>query len=59
MARRIGAGERVVQVASDLCVSEQAVRKWVRRWQIGGAIALLDFSSKPARLRGTPAGRVA
>ena len=50
MARRIGAGERVVQVASDLCVSEQSVRKWVRRWQIGGAIALLDFSSKPARL---------
>jgi len=59
MARRIGAGDRVVNVASDLCISEQTVRKWVRRWQIGGAIALLDRSSRPARLRGTPARRVA
>ena len=59
MARRVGAGERVVKVASDFCVSEQTVRKWVRRWQIGGEIALLDRSSRPARLRGTPAGRVA
>ena len=59
MAHRIGAGERVVKVASDLCVSEQTVRKWVRRWQIGGAIALLDRSSRPTRLRGTPADRVA
>jgi len=57
--RRIGAGERVVKVASDLCVSEQTVRKWVRRWQIGGEIALLDRSSRPSRPRGTPAGRVA
>ena len=59
MARRVGAGERVVKVASDFCVSEQTVRKWVRRWQIGGEIALLDRSSRPARLRGTPAVRVA
>jgi transposase len=59
MARRVGAGESVLKVASDFCVSEQTVRKWVRRWQSGGPIALLDRSSRPARLRGTPAERVA
>jgi transposase len=59
MARRVGAGKSVVKVASDFCVSEQTVRKWVRRWQNGGPIALLDRSSRPARLRGTPAERIA
>ena len=59
MARRVGAGERVVKVASNFCVSEQTVRKWVRRWQSGGPIALLDRSSRPARLRGRSAEHVA
>ena len=59
MARRVGAGERVAKVASNFCVSEQTVRKWVRRWQSGGPIALQDRSSRPARLRGTPAEHVA
>jgi transposase-like protein len=59
MARRVGAGEGVLKVASDFCVREQTVRKWVRRWQSGGPIALLDRSSRPARLRGRSAERVA
>ena len=59
MARRVGAGERAVKVAADFCVSEQTVRKWVRRWRTGGEIALLDRSPRPARLRGTPAERIA
>ena len=58
MARRVGAGERAVNVAADFCVSEQTVRKWVRRWQGGGETALLDRSSRPARMRGTPAQRI-
>src|SRR5437763_9305604 len=53
------AGERVAKVASNFCVSEQTVRKWVRRWQSGGPIVLLDRSSRPARLRGTSAEHVA
>ena len=55
MARRVGAGERVVKVAADFCVSAQTARKWVRRWRAGGEVALRDRSSRPARLRGTPA----
>jgi hypothetical protein len=35
MARRVAAGERTVTVAVELCVSEQTVRKWVRRWRAG------------------------
>jgi trehalose-6-phosphate synthase len=31
-ARRVAARGRVTKVASDSCVSEQTVRKWVRRW---------------------------
>ena len=31
MAHRVAAGER----ALTLCVSEQTVRKWVRRWRAG------------------------
>jgi transposase len=58
MARRVAAGERVVKVAADFCISEQTVRKWVRRWQVGGEMALRDRSSRPARLRGTPAERI-
>ena len=58
MARRVDAGERVSKVAGDFCVSEQTVRKWVRRWRSGGDIALLDRSSRPARLRGTPEERI-
>jgi transposase len=58
MARRVGAGERAVKVAADFCVSEQTVRKWVRRWRAGGEIALLDRSSRPARLRRTPQERI-
>jgi transposase len=34
MARRV-AGERAVTMAADFCVSEQTVRKWVRRWRAG------------------------
>src|SRR5262245_12680876 len=59
MASRVGAGERGAKVASNFCVSEQTVRKWVRRWQSGGPIALQDRSSRPARLRATSAGHVA
>jgi transposase len=58
MARRVGAGERAVNVAADFCVSEPTVGKWVRRWQAGGETALLDRSSRPARMRGTPAERI-
>jgi transposase InsO family protein len=58
MARRVGAGERVVKVAADFCVSAQTVRKWARRWQVGGEVALRDRSSRPARLRATPAERI-
>src|SRR5215471_12012363 len=49
MARRVAAGESAVSVAADFYVSEQTVRKWVRRWRSGGEIALLDRSSKPVR----------
>src|SRR6516164_1402769 len=69
MARRVGAGDRVVDVAADFCVSEQtrakwsmprcAVGKWVRRWQSGGEAALLDRSSRPTRVRSTSARRIA
>ena len=59
MARRVGAGERAVKVAADFFVSTQTVRKWVRRWQGGGETALLDRSSRPARMRGTPMERIA
>ena len=59
MARRVGGGERAVKVAADFCVSTQTVRKWARRWQDGGETALLDRSSRPARLRGTPTQRIA
>jgi transposase InsO family protein len=59
MARRVDAGERVTKVVSDFCVSEQTVRKWVRRWRTGGAIALQDRSSRPARLRGTAPEQIA
>ena len=59
MARRVAAGERAVTAAADFGVSEQTVRKWVRRWRAGGDIALLDRSSRPVRLRGTPAERIA
>jgi transposase-like protein len=38
MARRVGAGERVVKVAADFCVSAQTVLKWPRRWQVGGEV---------------------
>jgi transposase len=41
-------------VAADFCMSEQTVRKLVRRWQAGGETSLLDRSSRPTRLRGTP-----
>lgn len=58
MARRVRAGERVVKVAADFCVSEQTVRKWVRRWQVGGEMALRDRSSRPARMHATPAERI-
>jgi hypothetical protein len=37
----------------------QTVRKWVPHWRAGGEIALLDRSSRLARLRGTPAARIA
>jgi transposase InsO family protein len=59
MARRVGAGDRVVDVAADFCVSEQTVGKWVRRWQSGGEAALLDRSSRPTRVRSTSARRIA
>ena len=59
MARRVDAGERVAKVASDFCVSEQTVRKWVRRWRMGGESALRDRSSRPARLRGTAPQQIA
>ena len=59
MARRVAAGESAVSVAADFYVSAQTVRKWVRRWRSGGEIALLDRSSKPVRLRATPAERIA
>ena len=35
------------------------MRKWVRHWRSGGEIALLDRSLRLARLRGTPAERIA
>ena len=59
MARRVAAGERAVDVAADFYISGQTVRKWVRRWQSGGEIALLDRRSRPVRLRGTPVERIA
>ena len=52
MARGVGAGERAVNVAADSCVSEQTVRKCVQRRQGGGENALLDRSSRRARVRG-------
>jgi transposase-like protein len=39
-ARRVDAGERITRVAAAFCVSDQTVRKWVRRWQAGGVSAL-------------------
>jgi transposase InsO family protein len=59
MARRVEHGEKAAKVASEFCVSEQTVRKWVRRWRAGGEIALQDRSSTPARLRRTAPERVA
>jgi transposase len=50
MARRLGAGESAFKVTADFFISEQTVRKWVRRWRAGGEMALLDRSSRPARL---------
>ena len=59
MARRVDAGERITRVAADFCVSDQTVRKWVRRWRTGGVSALQDCSSRPRRLRSTAAETVA
>lgn len=59
MAQRVEHGEKAAKVAADLCISEQTVRKWVRRWRAGGEIALQDRSSTPARLRRTAPHRVA
>jgi transposase InsO family protein len=59
MARRVDAGERVTKVAAAFCVSDQTVRKWVRRWRAGGGAALQDRSSRPQRLRNTAAQTVA
>ena len=39
------------KVAADFGVSERIVRKWLARWQAGGAPALNDRSSAPARQR--------
>jgi transposase InsO family protein len=58
MALRVEHGEKATQVATDFCVSEQTVRKWVRRWRLGGKSTLQDRSSTPARLRCTAPERV-
>jgi transposase InsO family protein len=59
IASRVEAGEKVAEVATDFCSSEQTVRKWVRRWRAGGEIALQDRSSTPARRRRLPVDTVA
>jgi transposase InsO family protein len=59
MAHRVERGEKAAKVAAEFCVSEQTVRKWVRRWRAGGEIALEDRSSAPARLRRTAPEKVA
>ena len=59
MARRVAAGEKIVKVAADFCISQQTVRKWVRRWRTGDASALQDRSSRPHRLRRTAPERLA
>jgi transposase-like protein len=46
MARRIAAGEKIVKVAADFCVSPQMVRNWVQSLRTGGAGALQDRSSR-------------
>jgi transposase-like protein len=57
MARRAESGARVAEVAGDFYVSEQTVRKWLRRWQAEGG--LHDRSSKSGRSRGTAAQEIA
>jgi transposase InsO family protein len=59
MAHRVTAGEKIVKVAADFCVSQQTVRKWVERWRTGGASALQDRSSRPHRLRRTALEKLA
>src|SRR5215510_13732609 len=59
MARRVAAGEKIVKVATDFCISQQTVRKWVQRWRNGGVGALQERSSRPHRLRSTAPERLA
>src|SRR5689334_7527403 len=40
-----------MSVATDMGISTNTVRKWVRRHQLEGEIGLLDRSSRPHRLR--------
>lgn len=46
-------------MAADFCVSDQTVRKWVRRWRAGGVSAAQDRSSGPRRRWSTAAEAVA
>src|SRR5215813_11616915 len=59
MARRVAAGEKIVKVATDFCISQQTVRKCVQRWRNGGVGALQDRSSRPHRLRSMAPERLA
>src|SRR5215469_2463420 len=49
--RRVRERALVSRVATEFHVSENTVRKWVRRWREGGELTLEDRSSTPARCR--------
>jgi transposase InsO family protein len=49
----------VAQVAIEFHVSQNTVRKWVRRWREGGELSLQDRSSTPSRHPRTAPAEVA
>jgi transposase InsO family protein len=60
MVRRVLDENRpAAKIAADFGVSERTVRKWLARWRAGGAAALNDRSSAPARQRRLPPEQVA
>jgi len=51
MARRVAAGEKIVKVAADFCVSPQTCANGFSAGERGGAGALQDRTSRAHRLR--------
>ena len=50
MVQRVAAGWPAARVAEQLGVSRATVHKWLRRHAVGGDAALVDRSSRPARM---------